>query len=101
MSATWWAIVFASIGSLLQKILGLSVPKRILEHPMTLRISALIPVAFLGALVATQTFSTGQELLIDARLVAVGFAAILLALRAPFLVVVLGAAIIAAVIRMF
>lgn len=100
MSATWWAIIIASIGAYIQKILGMSVPKKVLEHPITIRVAALIPVAFLGALVAVQTLSTGQEIVLDARVAGIGVAAILLALRAPFLVVVVSAAVVAAAIRM-
>lgn len=100
MTAVWWAIGATFVGCYLTKLAGLSVPERILEHPLTMRVAALIPVALLGALVAVQTFSSGTELALDARLPALLLAGVLLALRAPFLVVVFGAAACAALIRL-
>ncbi|MEO6472708.1 MAG: AzlD domain-containing protein, partial [Aeromicrobium sp.] len=77
-----------------------SVPERILNHPMTVRAADLIPVALLGALIAVQVFADGQHLVIDARLLGLGVAAILLILRMPFLGVVFGAALAAALVRL-
>jgi hypothetical protein len=53
----------------------------------------------LSALVAVQTFGDGQSLVIDARVAGVAVAVVALLLRAPFLVVVLAAAISAALLR--
>ena len=55
----------------------------------------------LSALVVVQTFASGQELVIDARLIALLFAVILLLIRAPFIVVVFGASALAAILRYF
>jgi hypothetical protein len=66
---------------------------------MPARISDLLTVALLSALVVVQTLSNGQELVLDARVPAVLVAAALLALRAPFLIVVVAAALVAAVLR--
>jgi hypothetical protein len=55
----------------------------------------------LSALVVVQTFGVGQALVIDARIVGLMFAVILLLIRAPFIVVVFGAAAIAAILRYF
>jgi hypothetical protein len=59
-------------------------------------------VALLSALVVTQTIqgSGGHPVAVDARLPAVGVAGVLLAVRAPFIVVVLAAAVVAAVLRL-
>ena len=51
-------------------------------------------------LVAVQVFSTGHRLVLDARAVGLGVAVVLLVLRAPFLVVVFGAALAAALVRL-
>jgi hypothetical protein len=51
--------------------------------------------------VVVQTFGVGQALVIDARIVGLMFAVILLLIRAPFIVVVFGAAAIAAILRYF
>ena len=58
-------------------------------------------MALLAALVAVQTFGAGQAIVVDARLPAVLVAAGLLLLRAPFLVVVAGAAVVAALLRLW
>ena len=66
----------------------------------TSRVTTLLPVALLAALVVVQTVvGPGGSLVIDARLVAVGVAVVLLLLRANFLVVVLAAAAVAAALR--
>ena len=59
----------------------------------------LVPVPLLAALIVVQTLSTGHRLVLDARVPALGVAAILVWRRAPFLVVVLAAAATAALIR--
>jgi len=52
-------------------VLGLVVMFMVVR-PLVRRIADLIPVALLGALVAVQTFSTGEALTIDARVFGVG-----------------------------
>jgi hypothetical protein len=76
------------------------VPARVLEHPLVERIADLIPVALLAALVTVQVFASGTTLVVDARAVGLGAAVLLLLVRAPFLVVVFGAALVAAVVRL-
>lgn len=95
----WTAIVLAGLGCYLLKLAGLSVPSSVLERPVIARVADLIPVALLAALVAVQVFATDSHLVIDARALALIFAVVALALRAPFLVVVFGAALIAALSR--
>jgi hypothetical protein len=56
-------------------------------------------VALLAALISLQTFARGQDLVLDARVPAVMVAAVLFALRVPFIVVVVCAAVVAAGIR--
>jgi len=96
----WTAVLLAGVGCYLLKLAGLSLPERVLEHPTVERVADLIPVALLAALVAVQTFSSGPELALDARALGLGFAAVALLLRMPFLVVVVGAAVVAAVARL-
>ena len=96
----WTAIVLAGVSCWLLKVAGLSVPPRILERPLVERVADLIPVALLSALIAVQVFTTGSELTLDARAVGLGVAVVLLVLRAPFLVVVFGAAAVTALLRL-
>lgn len=95
----WLAVLATSVGAYLEKLAGLSVPARFLGAPRVRRISLLLPVALLAALTAVQVFGDGRSLVIDARAAGLGFAVVALLLRAPFVVVVLGAAAVAAGLR--
>jgi hypothetical protein len=95
----WPLVLTASVGCYLLKLAGHAVPPSVLGRPRVRRIAALLPVALLAALVAVQTFGSGQALVVDARLTGVAAAAIALVLRAPFLVVVVVAGVVAAGLR--
>ena len=97
----WTAILVASIICVALKTLGYLVPPKVLDAPRPARIADLLTVALLAALVAVQTLGAGQAIVIDARVPAVLVAAGLLALRAPFLVVVAAAALVAALLRSY
>ena len=96
----WAAVVVTAAGCYLLKLLGLSVPERVLEHPVVSRVADLIPVALLAALVAVQVLADGSRLTVDARLAALAVAAVALVFRAPFLVVVVLGAATAALLRL-
>ncbi|WP_426595289.1 AzlD domain-containing protein [Cellulomonas sp. McL0617] len=98
-AVTWVALVVASAVCFGLKLAGHLVPEHWLAQPRVARTAALVTVALLSALVAVQAFTTGRSIVIDARLPAVLVAAIALALRAPFIVVVLLAALTAAGLR--
>ena len=95
----WAAVLAGSVGCYVLKLAGVSVPQRVLDDPRVRRIGALLPVALLSALVATQTFTTGHELTVDARAAGLAVAAVAVLARAPFLVVVAGAAGATALVR--
>jgi len=99
--SVWLAVIGAGIGCYLLKLAGLAIPARFVEHPIVERIADFIPVALLAALVAVQVFASGQSLVLDARLAGLVAAFVLLLLRAPFLVVVFGAALVAALLRLW
>lgn len=96
----WNAILLAAVACVALKAVGYVVPPAWLDAPRPARIADLLTVAMLAALVAVQTLGMGQAILVDARVPAVLVAAGLLALRAPFLVVVVAAAAVAAVLRL-
>jgi len=96
----WQIVLLASIACLALKFAGYLVPSSVLERPAAARTANLITVALLAALIAVQTVSTGTSLVVDARVPAVAFAAVLFALRVPFVVVVIAAAGAAAVLRL-
>jgi uncharacterized membrane protein len=100
MSTLWVGIVVMVVGCFALKYAGLSVPERVLDHPTTQRAADLIPVALLGALIAVQVFADDGSLRVDARLLSLVVAAVLLTLRVPFLPMVLAAALVAALVRL-
>jgi branched-subunit amino acid transport protein len=97
---TWAAVLLGGLGCYLLKLAGLSVPPRVLEHPKVERIADLLPVALLSALIGVQVLGAGPSLTVDARLVGLGAAGVVLVLRAPFIVVVAVAASAAALLRL-
>ena len=100
MTPLWLGIVVMAVGCYALKYAGLSVPERILDHPWTVKAADLIPVGLLGALIAVQVFNEGGAIVIDARLLGLGVAAVLLLLRVSFLPMVFGASLAAALVRM-
>jgi hypothetical protein len=97
----WNAVLLASVICVALKTLGYLVPPHVLEAPRPARIADLLTVALLGALVAVQTLAAGQQIVVDARVPAILVAAGLLLVRAPFLVVVAAAAIVAGLLRLW
>lgn len=97
----WTAVAVASVVCLALKAVGYLIPARWFEAPAPSRIVDLLTVALLAALVAVQTLGLGQQIVVDARVPALLVAAGLLVLRAPFLVVVVAAALVAALLRLW
>jgi branched chain amino acid efflux pump len=95
----WAGVLTASAACYALKLAGLSLPQRWLQDARVQRTVPLIPIALLAALVATQTFATGQHLVLDVRAAALAVALVAVLLRAPFLVVVGVAAATAALLR--
>jgi uncharacterized membrane protein len=96
----WLAIGAGSLGCYALKLAGLSVPERVLAGRRVQQVSALLPVALLATLIATQTFSTGRHLTVDARAAGLAAAVVAQLLRCPFLVVVAVAAATTALLRL-
>lgn len=63
------------------------------------RMASLLPAALLAALLVTQTVGGPGSLVLDARVVGLAAAALTLRLRAPFVVVVLTATVVTALVR--
>ncbi len=86
-TALWATVVLGSLGCYLLKLAGLSVPAAWVEQPWVARVVDFVPAALLAALVAVQAVASGNDLVLDGRLVGLAVAAAALALRAPFIVV--------------
>uniref|UniRef100_UPI004048BA84 AzlD domain-containing protein n=1 Tax=Aquiluna sp. TaxID=2053504 RepID=UPI004048BA84 len=91
-------VILASLAVYSWKLLGYLVPERFITERFR-EFSDRVTVALLAALVAIQGFSTEGEIVIDARLGALTVAAVLLAIRAPYILVVLAGALVAAGLR--
>lgn len=97
----WTAVLLASLLCVALKALGYLIPPRWFAAPAPSRIVDLLTVALLAALVAVQTLGVGQQIVMDARVPALIVAAALLTIRAPFLVDVVAAAVVAALLRLW
>lgn len=99
--STWTAVLLASALAFTLKLLGYVVPARWLDGDRTTRITSALPIALLAALVGVQTLTnTDGSISVDSRLAAVAVAVVALCLRAPFIVVVVLAAAVAAGLRL-
>ncbi len=96
----WLILLIASAAVYLLKLSGYLVPPSLVERPTPRRVSNLLTVALLAALIGVQTFERSHELVLDARVPAVLLAAVLFAFRVPFIVVIIAAAACAALLRL-
>lgn len=95
---TWGLVLVLAAGAYAFKLAGLVIVGSRRLPPTLERCLALVPAALISALVVMNTFSTGNELVLDARAAGVTAAAIAAWRRAPLIVViVLGAAVTALV----
>jgi branched-subunit amino acid transport protein len=97
----WIAVVATGLGCYALKLAGLVVPQRVLADPRIRRFSELVPVALLTALIAVQALAHGRALELNLpRLAGMAAAVVALLLRAPFLVVLVAAAVVTAGLRL-
>lgn len=96
---SWLAILSFALGTYALRVTGpLFLGRRVLSERTNL-LMALVPVAMLSALAALATVQAGDAMVIDARIAAMGVAVIAIAMRAPFIAVVLLSALVAAGLR--
>jgi branched-subunit amino acid transport protein len=96
---SWFALLGLAAASYVLKAAG---PLLAGDHelrPALAQALELVAVPLLAAVIVVQTLDGGERLVADARLPALGVAAVLTWRRAPFLVVVLAAAATAALLR--
>jgi len=97
--SVWFWVLLASLLALATKLVGYLVPARWLQGALVLRVATAMTIGLLAALVTVNTLADGARLAVDARLGALLAAALALASRAPFLLVVLTGAATAALLR--
>lgn len=91
----WWIVLACAI-AFGTKLLGFLLPAALLDNHLAMAVMSATTIGLLGALIALNTVTSGQRIVLDSRALAVVAAAIALRLRAPFIVVVLiGAATVA------
>jgi branched-subunit amino acid transport protein len=99
MTAVWTVVVLTGAATVALKAAGpVLLGARRLPRAVGAVVALLAP-ALLAALIVVQTFSAGQQVVLDARAAGLAVAAIALALRAPTLLVVVLAAATAAAVR--
>ena len=101
MNKAWITIIGSSALAYALKYLGSAVPEFWLSHPRIQRINNLIPIALLSGLVIVQAMTEKTKYVIDQRAAGVAFAIAALIAKAPFPVVVVGAAITSAIVYRF
>jgi branched-subunit amino acid transport protein len=97
----WTAVLVSSALVYSWKLFGYLVPDRFVSSPKVKDLATLLTVSLLAALVGIQTFGSSEGLSFDARVPALVVAAGLFYLRVPFVVVVVAAAAVAALIRIW
>jgi branched chain amino acid efflux pump len=100
VTAVWVTIAALALATAALRLAG---PLALGGRPLpanALSVVELLASALLAALVIVETFGNGRSLVLDARVLGVAFAAFALRLRAPMIVVVLGAAAVTAIARL-
>lgn len=97
----WIAVLAACVLSYALKLSGYLVPERALADERVRRITPLLPVALLSALILSQSLlDDAGGLTLDARAAGLAVAAVALLARAPFLLVLVLAAVSTALVRL-
>ena len=97
----WAGVIIASVLVYSWKLLGHLVPEKYVSNPNIRSLATLLTVGMLAALVGVQTFTSAEGVTFDARAIALGVAAGLFYLRVPFIFVVIAAAAVASLLRLW
>jgi branched chain amino acid efflux pump len=99
MSDPWLVVLVVGAGTMLLKAVG---PVGVAHRELPQRVERLLDLvapAILAALVVTETFADGKQLVVDARLAGAGAAVLLVLARAPYWLIVLCGALATAGVR--
>lgn len=96
---TWTLVLVLAAVAYAFKVTGLVVLGGRQLPAVVDRCLALIPAALVAALIVKDTFASGQELVVDARVAGVGVAAVLAWRRAPLIVIIVSGAAVTALVR--
>lgn len=92
-------VIIASLAVYSWKLLGYLIPERFITDKFK-DFAERVTVALLAAMVMIQGFTTQGEVVVDARLPALAVAALMLWLRAPYILVVIAGAAVAGILRL-
>ena len=93
------SVIIASLAVYSWKLLGYLIPERFITDKFK-DFAERVTVALLAAMVIIQGFTTQGEVVVDARLPALVVAALMLWLRAPYILVVIAGAAVAGILRL-
>ncbi|GAC1597705.1 MAG: hypothetical protein NVS3B6_05440 [Pseudarthrobacter sp.] len=96
----WPWLLLACMLAYAWKLMGYLVPAKLLEDPRMSRVAGTMTIGLLASLTIVNAVASGPSLAADARLGALAAAAVALAFRAPFLLVVIVGAAAAALLRL-
>ncbi len=96
---SWELVLVLAAGAYACKVLGLVVIGARTLPDVVERCLILIPAALISALIVKDTFSIGQDLVLDARAVGVGAATLAAWRKAPLVVVIVIGAAVTALVR--
>lgn len=91
-------VVLGSLAVFSWKVIGYLIPDRVFGQQGRI-FAERVTVSLLAALVILQGFAAGNSLVLDARVLSLAAAAVLLALRVPYVLVVLAGAVVAGLAR--
>ncbi len=98
---SWWAIVAMAVGVSGQRLLGMFWAGPVLaRRPRLSRLADLLPAAVIAGVIAQLTFVSDARLTLDARVVGLVVAGLMVWRRAPLTVVVIAAAAATALVRL-
>jgi len=94
------ALAILSVGNAITRALGMFVlGRRAAVNPRWTKLMALVPIAVVAAVFAVQTFTSRDQIVLDARVAGVAAASVAVWRRAPMVLVVIVAAGVTAGVR--
>lgn len=100
-NGVWIVIAVSSLAMLLMRLFGYLLPSEVFDRPRILRITSLIPVVLLAALVSVQTLTIDGSITVDHRVAGLLAGALALYFKRNFLTVMASAGFVGAMVYNF
>ena len=100
-SSIWLVVAISALAMAVMRIFGYLLPAELISRERVLRVTALIPIVLLAALVSVQTLTADGSITIDHRLAGLVAGAIALYFKRSFLTVMLAAGLVGALVYNF